>query len=208
MSGYGIADTAGGRYVATMNQAHLELLRSDDWRDVLRDLAFPFAFEGRAVTDLGDDVLEVGSGPGLTTDLLSAELLALTALELDPELAAELAARIDPTRVTVVEGDATAMPFDDDRFSGAASFTMLHHVPTVADQDRIFGEVCRVVRPGALFVANDSVASDDLAAFHQGDVYNPIDPASLADRLERAGFVDVEVRTNTFAWAARAHAPS
>ena len=52
-----------------MNHVHLELLRSDGWREVLRDLAFPFAFDGMAIADLGDDVLEVGPGPGLTTDL-------------------------------------------------------------------------------------------------------------------------------------------
>jgi SAM-dependent methyltransferase len=189
-----------------MNQAHLELLRSDGWRDLLRDLAFPFAFGEHQITDLGDDVLEVGPGPGVTTDLLGAALSHITALELDPDLAADLDARAG-AHVTVVEGDARAMPFEDDRFTGAVSFTMLHHVPTVSDQDALFAEVCRVLRPGGLFVANDNVASDDLAALHTDDVYNPVDPATLAARLERAGFADVEVWENPFAWAAQAHAP-
>jgi rubredoxin len=76
-------------------------------------------------------------------------------------------------------------------------------VPTAELQDRLFAEVARVLRPGSQFVASDSVASNELAAFHHDDIYNPIDPDTLADRLAATGFTDVEVRTNAFAWAAR-----
>lgn len=190
-----------------MNQAHLEMLASDDWRTLLRELAFPFAFEGMVVGDLGEDVLEVGPGPGLTTELLTAELPSLTAIEVDPSLAHALTGRLGGDGVTVVEGDATAMPFEDARFSGAVSFTMLHHVPSVEAQDRLFAEVRRVLRPGAVFVANDSVASADLEALHDDDVYNPVDPATLEDRLTAAGFARIQVRTNPFAWAVQARTP-
>lgn len=188
-----------------MNENHLTLLASDDWRDVLRDLVLPFAFDGGSAADLGDHALEIGPGPGLTTDLLAEHLPRLTAVELDPALADALAARTDPARVTVVQGDATAMPFEDGHFSGAASLTMLHHVPDAAGQDRLFGEAYRVLRPAGVFIASDSVASDDLEAFHQGDIYNPVDPATLEVRLRHAGFDHVEVRVvPDRAWAARA----
>ena len=49
----------------------------------------------------------------------------------------------------VVNADATSMPFETDRFSGAIGLTMLHHVPSAALQDRLFAEVARVLRPGA-----------------------------------------------------------
>lgn len=188
-----------------MNENHLTLLASDDWRDALRDLVFPFAFDGGSPTDLGEDALEVGPGPGLTTDLLAEQLPRLTAIELDPALADALAARTDPARVTVVQGDATAMPFEDGRFSGAVSLTMLHHIPDAAGQDRLFAEVYRVLRPAGVFITSDSVASDDLEAFHEGDIYNPVDPATLEVRLRHAGFGHVEVRVvPDRAWAARA----
>jgi hypothetical protein len=58
---------------------------------------------------------------------------------------------------------------------------------------------------GAVLVASDSLASDDLQAAHDGDTYNPIDPAGLADRLTAAGFGRITVRTNDFGWAAIAH---
>ena len=80
---------------------------------------------------------------------------------------------------------------------------MLHHVPTEELQDRLFGEVARVLRPGAALVASDSLGSDELAAHHtEGDTYNPVDPASLPARLAAAGFIDVDVRTNPHGWAA------
>lgn len=186
-----------------MNPEHLELLQSDGWRDLLHDFIVPFAFAGLPFESLGDDVLEVGPGPGRTTDLLRAQVPVLTALELDPGLARELADRIGD-RVDVVEGDATAMPFESARFSAVVSFTMLHHVPTVDLQDRLFAEVARVLRPGGLFVASDSVASNELAALHDGDTYNPVDPATLQGRLVQAGFRRVEVRDNDFGWAAQA----
>ena len=70
---------------------------------------------------------------------------------------------------------------------------MLHHVPTPELQDRLFAEVARVLRPGGVFVAADSMASDGLREFHHDDVYQPVDPAGLTDRLRTAGFVDVDV---------------
>ena len=191
-----------------MNDAHMELLRSEGWRDVLRDLALPFAIDGLGWPALGDDVLEVGPGPGMTTELLRDHLGSLTCLELDDDLAAELADRYAHTSaVSVRQGDATDMPFVDATFSGAVCFTMLHHVPSAEQQDQLFREVARTLQPGGWFVANDSVASDDLEALHDDDVYNPVDPTTLEARLAAAGFVEVTVRHNDFAFASQARRP-
>ena len=184
-----------------MNADHLELCASEGWQEVLRDLILPYAL---ADTRLGDDVLEVGPGPGMATDLLRVDLVRLTAVELDEDLAGALAARLAGTNVEVVHADATAMPFEDGRFSGAVSFTMLHHVPTGDLQNRLFAEVARVLRPGGIFVASDSVASAELAALHVDDIYNPVDPATIEERLLGAGFATVDVRSNEFGWAAHA----
>ncbi|MDQ6696037.1 MAG: class I SAM-dependent methyltransferase [Actinomycetota bacterium] len=184
-----------------MNQDHLDLLASDTWRNALRDFIVPYAL---ADVRLGDDVLEVGPGPGMTTDLLRVQVPRLTAVELDPQLAAALMARLVGTNVDVVHADATALPFNDARFTGAVSFTMLHHVPTLELQDDLFADVARVLRPGGVFVASDSVASAELAALHDDDVYNPVDPTTVDRRMRDAGFATVEVRSNGFGWAATA----
>lgn len=183
-----------------MNEGH-KLCGSEEWRAAVRDFIIPWALGDG---DLGDDVLEVGPGYGATTDVFRERVARLTAVEIDSELAAALALRLTGTNVTVIEGDATALAFEDDRFTGATCFAMLHHVPSAELQDRLFAEVARVVAPGGLFVASDSLASEDLRAFHEGDTYQPIDPDGLAGRLERAGFAGVEVAVNEFGWSARA----
>jgi SAM-dependent methyltransferase len=186
-----------------MNEAH-KRCGSDEWRQTIREVILPWALGD---VDLGDDVLEVGPGYGATTDVLSEAVPRLTSVEIDDELAAMLVERFAGVpSVQIVHGDATALAYADDRFSGAACFTMLHHVPTDELQDRLFAEIARVLRPGAALVASDSLASDELEAHHEGDTYNPVDPASLPDRLAAAGFDHVEVRTNPSGWAAVARA--
>lgn len=187
-----------------MNEVHLQLCSSDEWREVVETQILPWALHDVV---LGEDVIEVGPGPGVTTEVLSTKIARLTAVEIDPDLAAKLAARMDGTNVEVLEADATALPLDDDRFSGAVSFTMLHHVPTAALQDRLFAELARVLAPGGVLVLSDSVASDDLRSFHDGDTYNPIDPETLPARLERAGFAEIDVQSNFYGFIAHARVP-
>jgi ubiquinone/menaquinone biosynthesis C-methylase UbiE len=186
-----------------VNEAH-EHCGSDEWRQMMRDVILPWALGD---TDLGDDVLEVGPGYGATTDVLSRSVPRLTSVEIDDDLTAMLTDRFaDVPSVDIVHGDATSLPYADDRFSGAACFTMLHHVATDELQDLLFAEVARVLRPGAPLVASDSLASDELRAHHEGDTYNPVDPSTLPSRLTTAGFGHVEVRTNPFGWAVIARA--
>ena len=181
-----------------MNKAH-EACGSDEWRQAIREVILPWAL---GETDLGDNVLEVGPGYGATTDVLSQSVPRLTSVEIDAELAAMLTERFaDVPSVQIVHGDATSLQYADASFSGAACFTMLHHVPTVELQDRLFAEVARVLQLGAPLVASDSLASEELKAHHEDDTYNPVDPATLPDRLAAAGFGDVQVKTNEFGWA-------
>jgi ubiquinone/menaquinone biosynthesis C-methylase UbiE len=186
-----------------VNKAH-EACGSDEWRQAIREVILPWALRD---TDLGDNVLEVGPGYGATTDVLSQAVPALTSVEIDDELAAMLTDRFaDVPSVHIVHGDATSLQYADASFSGAACFTMLHHVPTVELQNRLFAEVARVLRPGGPLVASDSLGSDELAAHHEDDTYNPVDPSSLPSRLAAAGFEQVDVRTNEFGWAVIARA--
>ena len=119
----------------------------------MREIILPWALDD---TDLGDDVLEVGPGYGATTDVLSRAVPKLTSVEIDDELAAMLTDRFaEFPSVEIVNADATSLSYDDDRFSGAACFTMLHHVPTIELQDRLFAEIARVLRPGGRAVIDD-----------------------------------------------------
>lgn len=172
-----------------MNRLHHWYCNREDWKRHVREDLVPPAL---GPIDLGDEVLEVGPGFGPATEVLAARAPHVTALEIDPRLAAALRARL--SAVDVIEGDATAMPFEASRFSAAACFTMLHHVPSPAAQDRLFAEVRRVLRPGAPFVGTDSIGRGlGFALLHVGDTKVLIDPAGLPRRLERAGFEDVAV---------------
>jgi SAM-dependent methyltransferase len=185
----------------SVNKSH-EMCGSDEWRAVVRDAMLPWAI---GEIDLGDDVLELGPGYGATTDVLGETVAKLTAVEIDPVLVALLTERFAGNgAVLIALGDATALDFPDGRFSGAVSFTMLHHVATAELQDRMFAEVRRVLSSGAPFVAGDSLANSELEVLHVGDIYNPANPDELPDRLKAVGFTGVDVKTNPFGWAASA----
>lgn len=65
---------------------------------------------------------------------------------------------------------------------------MLHHIPVAADQDRAFGEIARVLRPGGVFAGTDSIGTGWLfKLIHVGDTLLPIDPDGLPARLSVAG---------------------
>jgi ubiquinone/menaquinone biosynthesis C-methylase UbiE len=184
-----------------MNDAHMEFCASEDWRTIVREQILPVALRG---VDLGDEAIEIGPGPGFTTDVLRTKTSHLTAVEVDAGLAASLADRLGGGNVDVVVGDAAALEFDDDRFTGAASFHMLHHIAPAAKQDSVFAELSRVLSPGGVLVAADGVYNEGTAAFHEGDTYNPIEAEDLPARLGRAGFSDVEVRVHDLGWVCTA----
>jgi SAM-dependent methyltransferase len=141
----------------------------------------------------GPDMLEIGPGPGAATDWLRHRVSRLTAVELDPDAAQLLAQRFAGTNVVVQAGDATELTEPGDSFDAVGSFTMLHHVPTAALQDKILAEAFRVLRPGGMLVCSDSLASNELHHFHEGDTYNPVEPSSVLGRLQAAGFDHVTV---------------
>jgi ubiquinone/menaquinone biosynthesis C-methylase UbiE len=138
--------------------------------------------------DLGPNVLEVGPGPGLTTDLLRTMVPRLTTLEIDPKLARALHSRVDGGNVRTVEGDATDMPFEDAEFSGVVSFTMLHHVPSPELQDQVLREVFRVLKPAGFFVGSDSLQNWWMRVIHIGDTLVLVSPETFGGRLRRARF--------------------
>jgi SAM-dependent methyltransferase len=115
------------------------------------------------------------------------------AVELDEQLAAALGQRLAGVVVGVVRADATRLPFPDRRFAAVACFTMLHHLPSVALQDRRLGECCRVLRPGGVLVGTDGMDTPARRKAHVGDVFVPVPPTGLAGRLRAAGFAAAEV---------------
>ena len=186
-----------------MNRFHRWYCRSDRWARAMRQY-LPLMLEN---VDLGGDVLEIGPGPGVTTDWLRTRVPHLTALEIDRQLAESLKRRMDGTNVTVMEGDATEMSFPDTSFSAVVCFTMLHHVPSPELQDKLLTEAHRVLRPGGVFVGSDSTPSLMWNIYHLFDTRVPVDPETFGGRLEQAGFTDIQVRRFPGGFSFRARKP-
>jgi SAM-dependent methyltransferase len=171
-----------------MNENHAVLCASPEWAEHLEsEVLEPFV----ATVDLGDDMLELGPGPGAATRWLRHRVRRLVALELDATAAVRLAEEFADSNVTVEVGDCTCAPFPDASFDAVGTFTMLHHLPTQDQQFATLAEAFRLLRPGGVLVGADSLASQELHTFHEGDIYNPIDPARLLVFLQAAGFARV-----------------
>lgn len=162
----------------------------------MRERLLPDAIDG---VELGDNVLELGPGPGLTTKALAARTARLTAIEIDPDLAREAG---ELTRelgnVDVMVGDATQLPFADAEFSAVVCMTMLHHLPDAAAQDRLFAQARRVLRPGGVLCGSDNLGRGlRFRIIHLGDTRTVVDPGTLPARLRAAGFERVDVRVGS-----------
>jgi SAM-dependent methyltransferase len=171
-----------------MNENHANLLGTAEWAAYLHEDILPVVTHG---VDLGAELLEIGPGPGAATEWLRHRVGRLVALELDPDAAKALGERFAGTNVEAVVGDATALGYPDGSFDSVGMFTMLHHVPTAALQNTILAEALRVLRPGGTLIGSDSLPSDGLHQFHEGDTCNPVEPAAFLTRLQTLGFAEI-----------------
>src|ERR1700734_810754 len=168
-----------------MNENHAKLMPSQEWFAHIQDEVLPQATAG---VSLGSDLLELGPGWGAATEWLGPRVARLVAVESEQESVTPLGGQDARGNVSVVLGDAAALEYPDASFDTVATFTMLHHVPTRALQDRVLAEAFRVLRPGGVFLGSDSLPSGGLPQFHEGDTYNPVEPAAFLTRLQTVGF--------------------
>lgn len=136
-----------------LNRIEKAFITSRPWAEAQRRYAAPLLRRLGADLD-GKQVLEVGCGPGVGTDLLLTTFGAqrVQAIDLDPDMvlrARRRLARFSAPRVNVAQGDALALPAADGSVDAVAEFAIFHHVP---DWRAAVAEVVRVLRPGGLFV--------------------------------------------------------
>jgi ubiquinone/menaquinone biosynthesis C-methylase UbiE len=167
------------------------------WRYLTRRELLPWMLHGSA---LGDHVLELGAGAGPATMELARRTARVTSLEYDHTSALQLATRINHLNVSIVQGDAAALPFADGTFSSAIAILMLHHLKTIEWQDRAFSEVYRVLRSGGVFLAFDIPDGWLHRAAHIKSTFVPLDLATASKRLLAAGLshVTLDVRSGGF----------
>jgi len=99
------------------------------------------------VRGLRGRVIEVGAGNGINFPNYPPEVTEVVAVEPEAylrEKAAQAAASAS-VRVTVLDGLADALPFEDGAFDAAVTSLVLCSVP---DQSRALAEIARVLKPG------------------------------------------------------------
>jgi SAM-dependent methyltransferase len=171
----------------TMNLMHRWCCSSNYWAKTVEQKLLPWVLRD---VELGDRTLEIGPGYGANLRVLVDKTPSLTAVEIDAPLADRLRGKYG-SRARIIHGDGTDTGLPAADFSSVVCFTVLHHVPTAALQDRLFAEAFRVLAPGGVFAGSDGVPSLSFRIAHLGDTYNPVSPDTLPDRLRRAGFSDV-----------------
>lgn len=168
-----------------MNAFETWFCGSSVWRYVTRRQLLPWMLDGSV---LGEHVLELGAGPGAATEELRLRVARVTSLEYDHGFAARIGARFSATNGGVIQGDTAMLPFPDKTFSSAIAILMLHHLRSKELQDHAFAEICRVLRPGGVFLAFEIQDSWLHRVGHIRSTFVPIAPASAAVKLTAAGF--------------------
>lgn len=166
--------------------------------------------EALAMTPIaaGMHVLDAGSGLGGTSRHLAAEnACRVTGIDLTPSYveAAEILTRMTglSEMCDFVNGSVLDLPFDDAAFDAAVTF---HVAMNVNDRDRFYGEVARVLKPGAPFCLFDVMKGSGAAPIYPlpwaGSVETSFlrTPQETRDHLTRAGFaVEAEKSLRRFA---------
>ena len=113
-----------------------------------------------------DRVLDVGCGRGGTISVLREffQVGPVVGLDLSSVAIASNRARLQDERTTFIEGDAEALPFEDDSFDVVTNVESSHAYPNCGD---FYEGVARVLRPDGLFLYTDMLAREHLAKREQ-----------------------------------------
>jgi len=155
----------------------------------------------------GEDVLDIGSGPGLLAWEMAADVgPGGSVLGIDPSESMLAIARrrergANSAPVTLTAGDACTLAFADDSFDAAAATQVYEYV---ADMPAALAEAYRVLRPGGRLLildtdwdsivwhSNDSERMRRILTAWDEHLIDPYLPRRLTRLLEGAGFAVTE----------------
>jgi ubiquinone/menaquinone biosynthesis C-methylase UbiE len=182
-----------------MNSFENWFCASGFWRYMTERKWLPWALEG---TNLGERVLEVGAGPGAATAELARRARRVTSLEYSHNFCVKLHTKVHAA--SVVQGDASVLPFESQTFTSAIAVLVLHHLRSSDAQDRAFAEIFRVLKPGGIFVGLEIQDGWLSRVAHFRSTFTPVLPDGLNGRLCAAGFSNIRVTNRNGGFRVRA----
>ena len=155
----------------------------------------------------GETVLDLGSGGGIDC-FLAAERVGETGSVIGVDmthamidLARQNAGKLNARNVVFKLGKIEAIPQHDTSIDLVISNCVIALSP---DKDRVFDEIYRVLKPGGRFVVSDIVVTEELPDEVRTSADEWVACVGGADllsrylgRMERSGFIDVEILSNT-----------
>src|ERR1700676_5006652 len=171
-----------------MNKLEHCLCSSSLWRYLTGRHLLPWILSGAC---LGDHLLEIGAGYGAATTHLRNHVARVTSLEYDAESIRQLKTRLPGSEALL--GDGARLPFPPETFSCVVAILVVHHLVSREQQDRLFAEAFRVLRPGGVFLAFEIPDNWMNRAAHFRSTFTPLRPGSAFLRLDKAGFARVSM---------------
>ncbi|MCP6762424.1 MAG: class I SAM-dependent methyltransferase [Fischerella sp. CENA71] len=166
-------------------------------------------------------ILDVACGTGRTLKMIRAAFpqASLFGTDLSPAYlrkANELLSQIPGELPQLLQANAEELPYLDNYFHAVTSVFLFHELPAGVRQGVI--EQCyRVTKPGGVFIICDSVQMSDspemqpfMENFHQmyhEPYYKHYMTDDLVERLEKAGFENVEIQVHLMSKYLIAHKP-
>lgn len=173
----------------TVAKSYTELVASD-LGDKPLDRGMLAIFAELVTSDGCGTVLDAGCGSGRVAEHLDGLGLAVTGIDLSPEMI-----RIAPTacpRGNFVVGSLLELPFAAGRFDGIVGWYSIIHTPP-EQLPIVFEEFARLLRPGGLLllafqIGDERVRLEDVYGHRVSyDVYR-LRPSLITEQLSDAGF--------------------
>jgi arsenite methyltransferase len=140
----------------------------------------------------GTRVLDLGFGGGLALDMLLDRGAQVEGVDRAPAMVAAATTRhrdaIAAGRLTVTEGDVTALPLPADSVDGVVTINTVYFWPDLA---AALAEIMRVLTPDGKLVIGirDGSVMNNVSR----DIFTIRPPAEIKTRLAEAGFDDVQI---------------
>ncbi len=150
----------------------------------------------------GLHLLDIGSAEGHNSIALKAKGATITAIEIDPNLVEDFNNNAAAKGITIIEGDATNMPFKANSFDGAILLEVIEHIkPT----EQLLQEVNRVLKPGGVLCIGVPTGYTERVYWrlHPGYASNAthvkiFSKRQLKELIEAAGYRVLKIETKNF----------